>query len=294
MLRSDKNIGFGAANNRSARVARGQYLVFLNPDTVAEPGWIDTLIAPLVESPGLSTPKLLFMERPDRINTCGNSVHLSGITVCRGYGRLSSSFEAKERILAVSGACFAIDRASFEQLGGFDERFFMYLEDTDLSLRAAQAGLSCWFVPDSRVRHRHAPSFSPNKIQWLERNRWMLTIKLWSARTLLGLLPALLMMEVLVWGYAIVRGPGAMRAKVASYLWLISRLPRLLKARRDTQRRRRVPDRELLARCAWRLDLTELVTWRPLRIALDLLLVGPQRTALLIAATVSGRGAAGR
>jgi GT2 family glycosyltransferase len=281
VLRSEQNLGFGGANNRAAAVARGRCLVFLNPDTLVEPGWLDALLAPLAGRPGAATAKLLLMDRPELIDTCGNAVHLSGITVCRGFGRPAERFAAPEPVLAVSGACFAIDRASFERLGGFDERFFMYLEDTDLSLRAALAGLPCHFAPASRVRHRHWPGFGPTKLYWLERNRYLMLARLWSPRTLLGLLPHLALVELLVWSYALLRGRAALAAKRDAWRWLARHLRTLLAARRRTQALRGVPDAALLPRCAWRLDLTELVGSPWLRRGAELLLLGPFAAATL-------------
>lgn len=138
VLCSPENVGFGAANNLAAAQARGEYLAFLNPDTTAEPGWLEALIAALEDDPsaGLATPKILLMQDPQRINTCGNDIHISGLTLCRGMGEPSAAFSQLETVSAVSGAAFVVRRALFEAIGGFDPLFFMYMEDTDLSLRA--------------------------------------------------------------------------------------------------------------------------------------------------------------
>jgi GT2 family glycosyltransferase len=275
VMRAEKNLGYGGANNRAALSARGRYLVFLNQDTEVEPGWLDGLLAPLAEHPGLATAKIVFIDRPDLIDACGNAVHVSGITVSRGHGAPASAFPDRERLGAISGAAFAIDRASWERLGGFDESFFMYFEDTDLSLRAALAGLPLWYVPESRIRHRHIPSFGPRKLYWLERNRWRTLLKLWSGTTLLALLPHLLLMELLVWGYALLGGGEAVRAKASAYGWLAQHAWIVLRARLDTQRLRAVTDRELLTQCKWRLDLSELIASNGLRRAAECALVGP-------------------
>jgi GT2 family glycosyltransferase len=256
---SEQNVGYGGGGNRAAEHAVGRYLVFLNPDTIVEPGWLDALLEPLAGGPGLATAKVLLMDDPTRIDTCANAVHLSGITVCRSHRRPAECHPGLERVMAVSGAAFAIDHDLFRRLGGFDERFFMYLEDTDLSLRAALTGAPCWYVGTSRIRHRHAPAFGPHKFHWLERNRWLMLLKVWSLPTLIRMVPVLGLVEMLTWGYALLGGPTALRAKFSAWLWLLSRPAALASARRATQRLRVVDDRELLNRCAWRLDTTELI-----------------------------------
>jgi GT2 family glycosyltransferase len=268
------NVGYGAANNRAARLARGRWLVFLNPDTAVEAGWLDRLLEPLGEGPALATARIVLMDRPELIDACGNEVHVSGITVCRAHGRRAELAVGTERILAVSGAAFAIDRASFDRLGGFDERYFMYLEDTDLSLRAAIAGVPCWCVGASVVRHRHAPSVGPRKLYWLERNRYQMLLTVWSGPTLLRLLPSLALVEALTWSYALLGGPSALAAKARAWAELLSHPWQLVRERRRAQGLRRVPDREVLARCARRLDLQELIGAPALR-ALAGAVLGP-------------------
>jgi GT2 family glycosyltransferase len=271
---ADSNLGYGVANNRAARLARGRWLVFLNPDTAVEAGWLDRLLDPLADRPGLATSRIVLMDRPDLIDACGNEVHLSGITVCRHHGRAAEPAVSTERILAVSGAAFAIDKASFDCLGGFDERYFMYLEDTDLSLRAAIAGLPCWHVGASVVRHRHVPSVGARKLFWLERNRYQMLLTVWSGPTLLRLLPSLALVEALTWAYALLGGPSALAAKAGAWRELLADPWRLARARRRAQGQRRVPDREVVARCARRLDLQELIGSPALR-AIAGSLLGP-------------------
>src|SRR5207244_686433 len=103
-----------------------------------------------------------------------------------------------------SGACFVIPRALFERLGGFDEQLFLYYEDDDLSFRARLAGYTCVAVPAAEVLHDHAPGFSPEKLRYLERNRWWSLLKIYGAATILRLLPVLVLAEGIAWGMATV------------------------------------------------------------------------------------------
>ncbi len=246
---SEENLGFGGGNNLAAEEARGQYLAFLNPDTVVEPGWLAALIAALDADPGagLATSKILLLKEPEKINTCGNDIHISGLTLCRGMGRPSDDYNQAETVDAVSGAAFAMRRDLFEALGGFDPLFFLYMEDTDLSLRARLAGYRCLFVPESVVYHDYTLRFGPRKTYYQERNRYLMLLKSLGGRTLLALVPALLLAEVVTWGFVLTRERRNPGNKLRAYAWVIGHWGEVWTARRRTQALRRISDGELLA-----------------------------------------------
>ena len=201
-----------------------EYIVVLNQDVISTPGWIERLVAALDKdsTAGLATPRILLRADPTRVNACGTDVHYSGVTTCRGYGSKAAEWAGTHRVTAISGAAFIIRRSLAERLGGFDPLFFMYVEDADLSLRAALHGVSSLCVPDAAVLHDFEPTFSQRKIFWLECNRVLLLIRSLHVRTLLLLSPALALVEVLVLGYVATRGPDAVAAKVRAYRWLVS------------------------------------------------------------------------
>jgi GT2 family glycosyltransferase len=260
LLRVATNLGYGAASNRGVRSCPAEYLAIMNQDVVSTAGWIDRLVSALDEAPmaALATPKILVKDEPSRVNACGNTPHYTGITWCHGYGRPSGDFGQREDVAAVSGAAFVMRRTVFEELGGFDPDFFLYLEDTDLSLRAALAGYRCLLVPDAVVLHDFEPRFSADKLFFLERNRHAMLVKLYRWRTLLVLMPALLLTEVAVWGYAVLGGRRHLWAKVRACAWVLVHLRAILRARRQTQATRRLPDQTLLQRFAADLHVDEL------------------------------------
>jgi GT2 family glycosyltransferase len=248
LIRSETNLGFGAGNNLGARYAQGEYLAFLNPDTEAEAGWLEALIAALEQDAeaGLATALVLLMDEPDRVNTCGNDMHVTGLTLCRGMGAHRDAFSKTVEVGAVSGAVFAIRRELFEALGGFDESFFLYVEDSDLSLRARLAGYRLLAVPGAVIHHDYRLQFGPQKTFYQERNRTLMLLKVFRWRTLLILAPALALGEVVTWGFLLLRERRQWAQKLRAYGWIMKHRDQILESRRSTQALRRVRDRDLM------------------------------------------------
>jgi GT2 family glycosyltransferase len=251
VIGNGSNSGFGHGNNLGARWAKGKYLAFLNPDTAVEPGWLRALISALESDPqaGLATSKILMLADPSQINTCANDVHCTGLTLCRGLGKDRDAFAEKTEVSAVSGAAFAIRREVFETLGGFDERFFLYMEDTDLSWRARLAGYRCLYVPQSVIRHDYNLCFGPHKTFYQERNRYLMLLKNLRWRTLLVLMPALLLAEMVTWGFVLLKDRKRLKNKLRAYAWIVKHWRTVMESRRKVQETRQVADRDLVARC---------------------------------------------
>jgi GT2 family glycosyltransferase len=260
VIRSKDNLGYGHGANLGIEATSLAYVAVLNQDVTVHPGWLRPLVAAMQADPtiGLATPSILLSSDTARLNARGGSPHYTGITTCRDYGRPAAAYAGSEIVGAVSGAAFVVRRDVFDMVGGFDPLFFMYLEETDLSLRAALAGYRTVCVPNSTVVHDFRASFSIEKIHWLERNRFLLLAKLFKWRTLLVLMPALAVTELLVLSYAATRGPSIFLAKLKAYVWAGKRMRDIASARRQAQRLRRVSDRRLLNSFTEDLDLSEL------------------------------------
>jgi GT2 family glycosyltransferase len=259
LIRSQVNLGFAGGNNLAATDARGEYLVFLNPDTTTMPGWLEKLLAPLEENLqiGLTTPQILLMRSPEIINTCGNNIHLSGLTLCRGVGLKRGELSIQEEVGAVSGAAFAIKRELFLKLGGFDDRFFMYMEDADLSWRARLAGYDCTYVPTSLVYHDYELRFRANKVLFQERNRYCMLLKNLHWCSLIALMPVLLLAEVVTWGFVLLRQRSQWAQKFQAYAWVARNWSEIMTLRAQTQALRKRSDRQLLRLHTWRLDIEQ-------------------------------------
>lgn len=250
VIESGGNLGYAGGNNFAARHASGAVLAFLNPDTRPEPDWLRELVAPLQRDAtiGMTTSKLVLMDEPGVINTCGNDLSLAGLTTCRHAGAAAGSVDEDEEVTAVSGAAFAVRRELFERLGGFDERFWMYLEDTDLTWRARLAGYRAMCAARSVAAHQYSLTLPPQKTELLERNRYLMLAKNSSAWSLLVLWPFFLAAELLTWGWAGLRGRRHLQAKLRATLWVLGHPKELGCRRADVRRVRELPDGQLLRR----------------------------------------------
>lgn len=260
MIVNTQNLGFGGANNAGVEAAKGKYLIFINPDTSVEDGWLDALIHAMQinHDTCLVTCKVVLLDNPSKINACGNDVHISGITLCRGMGQPATSFCTPTTVNAVSGAAFAMPRKLFRELDGFDQDFFMYMEDTDLSLRARLAGKPTLFVPDSIVNHAYALRFGPSKTYFQERNRYLMLLKLYHWRTLLVLLPILILGEMVTWGFVLLQEPARMGNKFRAYGWVIKNWKQIVYKHRQVQRSRQASDRILINEMITNLDIVQV------------------------------------
>ncbi len=160
-LRHERNGGFIAACNTGAAQARGEVLVFLNNDTVPQPGWLDALLWTLHEVPraGIAGAQLLY---PDgTLQEAGGVVFRDG--QAWNYGRFESPDDPRYAYLRdadyVSGAALAIRRTLFDAVGGFDTRYApAYYEDTDLAFAVRAAGHRVLYQPGARVLHDEGTS----------------------------------------------------------------------------------------------------------------------------------------
>jgi GT2 family glycosyltransferase len=244
LISPGKNLGFAAGCNLGARQSMGDALVFLNPDTVVAPGGLTELVRPL-EDPtiGIVSARLRLLDRPELLNSAGNEVHVTGIAWAGLYGEPAERVTELRDVAFPTGAAMAIRREVFEELGGFTEKLFMYQEDLILGWRVRLRGLRVVVAPGADVYHEYDFARHASKHYLLERNRLVFVLSSYSPRLLLLLSPVLLSTEAALLALALKEGWA--RDKLAGWGWLIRNARWLRSHRRETQRLRRVRDREL-------------------------------------------------
>ncbi len=214
LIANNTNAGWGRANNQGIKNAHGDYVVVLNPDTCVEGGWLEPLIAPLINKPYLlTTPKILIYDG-SVIGNCGNLLHFTGLAFTRGYGAPRDACQLAGSVGYVSGCCFATRRDTFTALGGFDEDLFLYHDDLDFTCKAYLAGFESCYVPTSVIRHDYTLTVPPEKLALLEQGRYIFLRKHLTERDFVRFLPSLIMTELLSWGFATKLGAPGIAAKL--------------------------------------------------------------------------------
>ena len=190
VIENARNLGFGAAINQGVRASRSPYIATINDDAVAHPQWLAALVSALEARPdaGMCASQVRLYGEP-RLDSAGMLVARDGSSKQRGHGRPPEDFPVAEEVLFPSGSSALYRRGMLEDIGGFDDSFFLYCEDTDLGLRARWAGWKCLYVPLAVVEHHYSHSAgraSPVKAYYVERNRLFALIKNFPGRMLLA------------------------------------------------------------------------------------------------------------
>lgn len=156
-MRSNRNLGFAAANNLAIRNMQGaEWVALLNPDAFPEPDWLARLAEAARQHPGYAAfgSRQLIAGSETLLDGDGDAYHVSGLVWREGHGKAaaSGSREARE-IFAPCAAAALYRRDALIEAGGFDEDFFCYVEDVDLGFRLRLLGYRCLQVPDAVVHH---------------------------------------------------------------------------------------------------------------------------------------------
>ena len=257
VIENTRNAGFGTAINQGLRASRSPYVATLNDDAMAHPGWLDGMVSALEARPdaGMCASQVRLFGEP-RLDSAGMLVARDGSSRQRGHGRLPGDFPVPEEVLLASGSSALYRRSMLEDIGGFDDNFFLYCEDTDLGLRARWAGWKCLYAPQAVVEHHYSHSAgraSPVKAYYVERNRLFVLVKNFPGR-MLAAAPFVTLARYLWHTWYIFRGQGSaarFRAEGNAgprMLWYVLRahaavlgnLGRLWRQRREIRARARI------------------------------------------------------
>jgi N-acetylglucosaminyl-diphospho-decaprenol L-rhamnosyltransferase len=172
VLALGRNLGFGPALNRAVREHPADPLILLNNDIECEPRFVEALLDAAGDGVQMAAGVLVQEAAPDRIDSAG----VVADSTLMGFDYLHD--EPLEEALGAAaplgptGGAALYSRATFEAVGGFDERIFLYYEDLDLALRIAAAGGVCRLAPDARALHAYSASLGAASGDKYARTGW--------------------------------------------------------------------------------------------------------------------------
>ena len=192
VVATGSNVGFGPAINLVIRESSAPFIATLNDDTEPEPEWLATLVAEIEADPrvGMCASRIRLFEA-SRLDSAGMLICFDGSSKQRGHGDPGDAFPQSADVLFPSGCAALYRRAMLDEIGVFDEDYYLYCEDTDLGLRARWAGWKCRYAAGALVRHHYSQSagaVSLLKARLVERNRLWVALKNFPG-ALLPLLP---------------------------------------------------------------------------------------------------------
>lgn len=196
------NFGYGKGNNIGVKEAIGEYVVILNPDTIVSKDWLKELIKPLENNDRLITVPKVLLYKTDELAGYENLIHFTGLAFIKGYKVEPSLCNKIKYVNGILGCCFALKKEHYFELGGFDERLFLYHDDIDFSWKINLKRFKIMLVPDSIIRHDYIFFISDKKIYNLEKGRYLVLKKYYHLADIVLLLPSLLITEILTLGYA--------------------------------------------------------------------------------------------
>lgn len=246
VIRNGSNRGFSAAVNQALEVARGEFVLLVNPDCFLAPEYIERLLPLFDDARVGSAAGLLYREREDAVDSAGIRMTRSG----RHLDITDAPIERTE-VFGVSGAA-AMHRMSFLRAAAvegeiMDEDFFAYREDADLAWRGRLLGWKALCEPRAIAHHvrRVTPevrrALPPEVNMHSVKNRFLLRLKNEGPYLALRNAPFELVRDLVV----IAASLTIERTSLPAFSWLWRNRGRVLAKRREIQKRRRVSDREL-------------------------------------------------
>ncbi|MEM9749850.1 MAG: glycosyltransferase family 2 protein [Pseudomonadota bacterium] len=261
ILRQRENLGFAGGNNLAVRAATTPLVVLLNPDTLAEPDWLEWLVDAADRYPDVAMfgSTQIDLARPDRLDGAGDVMHGTGFMYRGHHGAPAETLPGRGEAFAPCAAAALYRRDAFLGAGGFDEQFFCYCEDVDLAYRLRLSGHRCYQIAEARVRHKGSASTSKRSDFALyhgSRNRIWTFVKNTPGPIFWPLIPIHAGLTLILMLMAL-RRPKELRAIIRGVRDGLKGLPVIWRDRRAISRLR-------TARLG---DIARALTWSPMKLA---------------------------
>lgn len=234
-----ENRGYAGGCNDGIANSSGEYCLFLNTDTILEHTFLSYVHTAILAKPeyGMYAPKILY---PDgTLQAAGSSASLSGSSWERGRGtKKDPAYDIPCEVFGPYGAAAIFSRELLTITGGFDDDFFLFVEETDLTFRGRLAGYRCWYMPEAVVTHYHggtAGRSSDMALYYLHRNVIWYVIKDFPLFLLIFSFPIIFGRQILVLLYYICKGRG--KVVLCAKRDALKEIPKFIKKRRSIYNR---------------------------------------------------------
>ena len=260
LIENDKNYGYAGGCNIGAEAASGDFLIFLNNDTVQEKDWISNLIKTINSDDKIAAvqPKILnYYDRNVFDYAGGSGGHMDIYCFPFARGRIFSfqendegQYNNKEKCFWSSGTCFMVRRELFQKAGGFDESFFAHMEEIDMCWRLYAMGFEVWVEPDSVVYHKNAltlPMYSHKKYYLNHRNSLLMLLGNYSIKNifLIGI-PRLILEKIACFYSILMLDWRHFTAILRSLFWIIFHPNVIMKKRKSFSKIRTITDKKIM------------------------------------------------
>lgn len=234
------NSGFGGAANLGVQAVTTPLVAVLNSDARPAPNWVEEMVA--FEREGGWSWGGLLLSPSGRVESAGDCFSPYGFTYKHAQGVLPAALPPEPyEVMTPPGAAPVFVRETFLALGGYDERYFLYVEDIDLALRARARGHTSWVVPSTSVEHDLGGSGTNAIATWHSARN-----SVWCYVTHAPRLSARAIWSTTLREWRAARGKGAGGAYARGRLAAVRHLPRLVRLRRAERRARTITDAEVL------------------------------------------------
>jgi len=240
-----RNLGFSVANNIAIRSIETQYVALLNNDAVADPLWLENLVAALNTRPeaGFAASRILLYSDPGYVDRAGDSYTTAGTGLLRGRGAEADVYDEKTWVFGACAAAGLYRLEMLKEIGLFDEDLFLLYEDVDLSFRAQLRNYRCLYVPEATVYHKSSSSIvhdSAISVYYSHRNLEWVYLKNMPARLIRKSIIFHLIYNVAAGLYFL--GNGRIVEFVRAKRDALNGLARILRKRRGIQKNRIVDE----------------------------------------------------
>jgi GT2 family glycosyltransferase len=245
LILSSKNLGYAKANNKAVKQSKGDFIFILNPDTIVSDNFLEPLIEEIIKPNVSAVQPLVYLFDKKTINLTGKVTHYLGFDWLKDFKK--TNIPKRQVIKSFSGSGILVSKEYFNKVGGFDELFFMYYEDSDLSWKFNLIDKKIIFTPKSVLLHdyKYIPkdNYQPlkQKLFYIERNRLITLFKNLSLKSLLLILPSLIFMELGMIVFSFYEGWGI--TKLKTYFSILNNMSLILKNRRLIQSQRKISDK---------------------------------------------------